>query len=447
MPEMLTITSAIVGAGLGSEVALVTDGRFSGGSHGFVIGHVTPEAQNGGPIALIEDGDQITIDAESNQISWGVDSGGGRASSHGLGRAAAGRRTGCSAPLHPIRVLGVPGLRDRRVRVVVVGAGGLGSYVGAVLAQAGHDVTLVVRGEHRTAIEANGLEVRSHAGDFQVAVRCVGSAFEVEGADLALLVTKTFSLDQVADQLSHLAARGAHIVSLLNGITAVDRMEACGISRDTLADGVAYMTSFRVEPGVVERKASHQRIVLDAEAGPVDRVRQAFDGTLVAIEVVDDIRVELWEKMAVVCSLSVLCALGERNMGSVRGHPFGVDLQRLAIAEVLNVGRASGVAIPTETDAKDRRDTRSISRRLLSKRNPRPEPGTSHGDGRSRRGDLPTRSCAWRPDALARRRDADRTARGNGVHAGNRVAGRSGYRGRAMGGVLSGGLRCSVACS
>ena len=68
MPEMLTPTSAIVGAGLGSDVALVTDGRFSGGSHGFIIGHVTPEAQDGGPIALIEDGDQVTIDAESNSI-------------------------------------------------------------------------------------------------------------------------------------------------------------------------------------------------------------------------------------------------------------------------------------------------------------------------------------------------------------------------------------------
>ncbi|MBK90863.1 MAG: dihydroxy-acid dehydratase [Gemmatimonadetes bacterium] len=73
MPEMLTITSAIMGAGLGSEVALVTDGRFSGGSHGFVIGHVTPEAQNGGPIALVEDGDRITIDAERNDIVWEVD--------------------------------------------------------------------------------------------------------------------------------------------------------------------------------------------------------------------------------------------------------------------------------------------------------------------------------------------------------------------------------------
>jgi dihydroxy-acid dehydratase len=72
MPEMLTITSAIVGAGLGSDVALVTDGRFSGGSHGFVIGHVTPEAQLGGPLAFVEDGDLVVIDAEANTIEWRV---------------------------------------------------------------------------------------------------------------------------------------------------------------------------------------------------------------------------------------------------------------------------------------------------------------------------------------------------------------------------------------
>jgi dihydroxy-acid dehydratase len=68
MPEMLTPTSAIVGAGLGSYVALMTDGRFSGGSHGFIVGHVTPEAQEGGPIALLQNGDQITIDAKKNLI-------------------------------------------------------------------------------------------------------------------------------------------------------------------------------------------------------------------------------------------------------------------------------------------------------------------------------------------------------------------------------------------
>jgi len=68
MPEMLTPTSAIVGAGLGSDVALMTDGRFSGGSHGFIVGHITPEAQEGGPIALVRDGEQVTIDAEKNRI-------------------------------------------------------------------------------------------------------------------------------------------------------------------------------------------------------------------------------------------------------------------------------------------------------------------------------------------------------------------------------------------
>jgi dihydroxy-acid dehydratase len=68
MPEMLTPTSAIMGAGLGQDVALITDGRFSGGSHGFIIGHITPEAQEGGPIALIQNGDRITINAEKNTI-------------------------------------------------------------------------------------------------------------------------------------------------------------------------------------------------------------------------------------------------------------------------------------------------------------------------------------------------------------------------------------------
>lgn len=68
MPEMLKPTSLIMGAGLGKKVALITDGRFSGGTHGFVVGHITPEAQTGGLIALLEDGDTITIDAVKNKI-------------------------------------------------------------------------------------------------------------------------------------------------------------------------------------------------------------------------------------------------------------------------------------------------------------------------------------------------------------------------------------------
>jgi dihydroxy-acid dehydratase len=72
MPEMLSVTAMIVGKGLGGEVALLTDGRFSGGSHGFVVGHVSPEAQVGGPIAFLQEGDLITIDSETQEIHFAV---------------------------------------------------------------------------------------------------------------------------------------------------------------------------------------------------------------------------------------------------------------------------------------------------------------------------------------------------------------------------------------
>ena len=72
MPEMLKPTSAIMGAGLGEHVAMITDGRFSGGSHGFIVGHVVPEAQEGGGIALVKDGDIITLDAVNNKIEMDV---------------------------------------------------------------------------------------------------------------------------------------------------------------------------------------------------------------------------------------------------------------------------------------------------------------------------------------------------------------------------------------
>jgi dihydroxy-acid dehydratase len=72
MREMLGPTAAIMGAGLGNDVALITDGRFSGGTHGFVVGHITPEAYAGGALALVKRGDSVTIDAERRQLTLGV---------------------------------------------------------------------------------------------------------------------------------------------------------------------------------------------------------------------------------------------------------------------------------------------------------------------------------------------------------------------------------------
>jgi dihydroxy-acid dehydratase len=69
MPEMLAVTAALMGVGLGDSVALITDGRFSGATHGFMVGHVAPEAAKGGPIALIADGDIITLDVDTRELN------------------------------------------------------------------------------------------------------------------------------------------------------------------------------------------------------------------------------------------------------------------------------------------------------------------------------------------------------------------------------------------
>ena len=96
MREMLSPTAAIMGKGLGDKVALITDGRFSGGSHGFVVGHVSPEAAVGGPIALVQDGDSITIDATQRELTLHVAADGSSSVARAGGRALRMRRAECS---------------------------------------------------------------------------------------------------------------------------------------------------------------------------------------------------------------------------------------------------------------------------------------------------------------------------------------------------------------
>jgi 2-dehydropantoate 2-reductase len=242
------------------------------------------------------------------------------------------------------------------VKAVVVGAGGLGSFVGAVLAQAGHDVWLVIRGAHRQAVEERGLTVRSDAGDFVVHPRCVASAQEVDGADVVLVAVKAYSLDEVAPQIVAAAEAGSVVLSLLNGVDTAERLARRGAPEDRLVDGVAYLTAFRTAPGEIQRKGLHGRLVLGSSlghaGGAVKRVAQLFGSTGIDVVVADDVRIELWEKMAVVCSLSVICCLTDAPVGPIRAHPLGADFQARAIAEVLDVGRGRGVPIPPASDEK-----------------------------------------------------------------------------------------------
>ena len=242
----------------------------------------------------------------------------------------------------------------RSAKVVVLGAGGLGSYVGALLARAEHHVTLVARGDHLEAIRRDGLHVESLDGNFDVRPVGVASAFELSSADLTLLTVKAYSLDDVADQVVHLARAGSIIVPLLNGVTACERLVEHGVADDQLLDGIAYMTAFRMGPGRIQRRAAHHRLVVGSSTGAnpaaIRLVSDVFDGTGVEIVASEDIVAELWMKMAVVCSLSVLCGLTGESMGPIRTHRLAADLQERAIAEVTSVARARGVALPPNAE-------------------------------------------------------------------------------------------------
>ncbi len=112
MREMLAPTSAVMGKGLGNDVALITDGRFSGGTHGFVVGHITPEAYDGGAIAVIKNGDTITIDATTREINLGIPKSElKKRLSSGNGRSPRPKRA--SRKVCEARFLGVRGGSDR----------------------------------------------------------------------------------------------------------------------------------------------------------------------------------------------------------------------------------------------------------------------------------------------------------------------------------------------
>lgn len=242
------------------------------------------------------------------------------------------------------------------MNVAVIGAGGLGSYVAATLTRAGHDVSIVVRGAHGDAVRERGVRVDAPDGSFVAHPACVEPNGALGPVDVAFVAVKAYSLGEVSGQLATLAAGGAVVVPLLNGVDVSERLVASGVAPDALVDGVAYLTAFRTEPGKIERKGEHQRLIVGSStgAGPqaIERVRALFDETPIEIDIADDIRVALWQKMAVVCSLAMICGMTGSALGRIRGHPFGASLQRRAIAEVLAVGRATGVPLPAEAEAR-----------------------------------------------------------------------------------------------
>jgi 2-dehydropantoate 2-reductase len=247
-------------------------------------------------------------------------------------------------------------VEGKKLRFAILGAGGVGSYYGGVLARAGYPVALLARGAHLAAIRARGLEVRTPEATFTVKVEAAEEAGALGAADVAIVAVKTYSLAEILPAARLLAERGAAVLPLLNGVEAADRLIAGGVPKANVLGGLTQVSVARVAPGVVERKSPFQNVAVGELSGGssvrAERIAQAFREAGAQARVSEDIIADLWRKFAFIAPMAAACGLARAPIGSVRDAPHGKLLLARAVGEVLAVARARGVPLADDEESK-----------------------------------------------------------------------------------------------
>jgi len=238
------------------------------------------------------------------------------------------------------------------MRIAVVGAGGVGGYFGAKLAQGGHDVAFVARGRHLAAMRERGLTVKSALGDIHLPRPTVtDDPATLTPADVVLFAVKLWDTETAAEAARPLVAGGGVIVPFQNGVGSVERIGAIA-GADRVMGGVAQIAATIGEPGVIVHTGTMARL----RFGPVQTTqRPAAEALLAACkaagidaELVADIRRALWEKFVFLAAFSGLTSVARQPIGVLRADPDLRSTLEAAMREAWAVGRASGVALPVD---------------------------------------------------------------------------------------------------
>ena len=245
------------------------------------------------------------------------------------------------------------------MKIAILGAGGVGSYYGGILARAGHHVTLLARGSHLEAVRRSGIEVRTPDETFIGAVAATDDLSGIGRVDLAVIAVKSYSLPEIAPAARSLAMKGADILPLLNGVEAADRLVAAGVPDDRVLGGLTEISAVRTGPGAVERRSAFQRIVAGERTGGaseraerIERIVEAFRAAGAEARVSADITADLWRKLAFIATMAAACGLARSPIGPIRRAPLGQLLLERAVREVAAVGRGRGVALSADVEEK-----------------------------------------------------------------------------------------------
>lgn len=242
------------------------------------------------------------------------------------------------------------------MKIGILGAGGVGGYFGGLLARAGHSVSLLARGAHLDAVRAQGLEIRTPEGSFTVAVTANDDARQLGAVDLAVVAVKTYSLGEIAPSARLLAEQGAIVLPLLNGVEAAERLIGGGVPEERVLGGLTEISTARVEPGVIQRHSPFQRVVVGERSGGLseraERIAAAFRDAGAEARAAQDITADLWRKLAFISTLAAACGLARSSVGPIRDAPLGHLLIERGLREVFAVGRARGVVLTVEDEAR-----------------------------------------------------------------------------------------------
>lgn len=197
------------------------------------------------------------------------------------------------------------------MRVAILGAGGVGGYIGGVLARSGHSVSVLARGGNLAVLRQRGLEFRTPERTVLVPVTASDDVRQFDPVDLAIVAVKTYSLAEIAPAAQWLAENGALILPLLNGVDIADRLMERGIPKENVLGGLTTISAERTSPGIFERHGKVQQIVFGefdpgeaahahvrARSERVEGVAKVFREAGVETQVSSNIRLDLWRKFA-----------------------------------------------------------------------------------------------------------------------------------------------------
>ena len=238
------------------------------------------------------------------------------------------------------------------MRIAVVGAGGVGGGFGAALAKAGADVTFIARGAHLAAMKSAGLKVQGGRGETHlVPTQATDDPAEIGKVDIVLFCVKLWDVESAGAQIKPLIGADTAVIPLQNGIDAAERLIPI-LGENAVMGGVAQISASIIAPGVIQQVGTFMRMIFGELDGKRSKrgedflalcLKAGFDATLS-----DQILTELWMKFILLAANAGITALARQPIGKLRDDP---DIRPIFIAayqEMIDVGRAKGIALPAD---------------------------------------------------------------------------------------------------